>query len=55
MIYYRGFAFEWIDYRKDFRVFDPKHPEQTCAYENSLEEGKKHIDDLYALWEKNEQ
>ena len=47
MIFYRGFVVEWIDYRKDFRVYDPKYPYQTCAYEDSFSSAKKHIDEEY--------
>lgn len=55
MIYYRGFVIEWIDYRKDFRVYDPKHPNQTCAYEDSFQSAKEHIDFEYSRWEENEE
>lgn len=54
MIFYRGYVFEWVDYMKAFRVYDPKHPEQTCAYEKNFQQGKKNIDFLHFLYEENE-
>lgn len=44
MIFYRGFVIEWIDYRNDCRIYDPKHPYSTVAYEDSFEEAKRGID-----------
>lgn len=32
---------EWIPYRKDYRLYDPRHPEQTVAYVDSLEEAER--------------
>lgn len=49
MIFYRGYVVEWIDYRKDFRVYDPKYPNQTVAYEDSFQSAKKNIDFFYFL------
>ncbi len=28
---------EWINYMKAYRLYDPKNPQQTVAYEDSLE------------------
>ena len=45
MIFYRGYVIEWIDYRKDFRIYDPKYPNQTVAYmEGPLSNVKADID-----------
>lgn len=32
---------EWIDYRHDFRLYDPEYPNQTMAYADDLEEERK--------------
>lgn len=55
MIYYRGFVIEYIDYRKDFRVYDPNYPQQTCAYVDSYREAKENIDYMYSRWDDNEE
>ena len=45
MIFYRGYVIEWIDYRNDYRIYDPKHPNWTVAYaDGPLENVKKEID-----------
>lgn len=31
---------EWIDYRDAYRLYDPKYPQQTIAYEDDLDEAK---------------
>lgn len=28
---------EWIPYMKAYRIYDPKHPQQTIAYEGDLD------------------
>ncbi len=52
MIFYRGYVVEWIDYRKDFRIYKPEHPEQTVAYMDGpfssiKEEIDFHIDTMH--------
>ena len=45
MIFYRGYVIEWIDYRNDFRIINPKYPYQTVAYiDGPLENVKRDID-----------
>ena len=44
MIFYRGFVVEFVDYRNDYRIYNPKYPNQTVAYEDSFENAKKGID-----------
>lgn len=31
---------EWIDYMDSYRLYDPKYPQQTIAYEDDLDEAK---------------
>ena len=33
---------EWITYMKAYRLYDPRHPQQTVAYEDSEEAAKEH-------------
>ena len=35
-IKYKGYIIDYIDYRKGYRIYDPKHPAQTVAYEDYL-------------------
>lgn len=44
MLLYRGYVIEWIDYRDDYRVYNIKYPQQTVAYEDTIDEAKKGID-----------
>lgn len=30
----------WVEYMDAYRLFDPKHPEQTIAYEEDLDEAE---------------
>ena len=32
---------EWINYMKVYRLYNPKHPKDTVAYENDLNTAKK--------------
>lgn len=32
---------EWIDYMKAYRLYNPKYPQQTVAYEEDLEVAEK--------------
>lgn len=32
---------EWIGYMKSYRIYDPRKPEQTIAYEESVEAAEK--------------
>lgn len=36
---------EWIGYMDAYRLYDPKKPENTIAYEESLEEAEKRCAD----------
>lgn len=42
---YKGYTIEFIDYRGDYRVYDPVYPQQTIAYEDSIESAKMGIDE----------
>lgn len=42
---YKGYMIEFIENRGDYRVYDPVHPEQTIAYEDSLEAARTGIDE----------
>lgn len=45
MIMYRGYVVEFIEYRGDYRIYNPEHPNQTVAYvEGPLMNVKKDID-----------
>lgn len=33
---------EWISYMKTYRIYDPKYPQQTVAYEDDLDEAEQH-------------
>lgn len=32
---------EWVNYMGAFRLYDPKHPEQTVAYVDSMEDAER--------------
>lgn len=33
---------EWLIWMEAYRLYDPKHPQQTVAYEDNLEDAEKH-------------
>ena len=43
--HYRRYVIEYIDYREDYRIYDPKAPYQTIAYVDSIEEAMRGIDE----------
>ena len=46
-ILYRGFAIDWADYMDAYRVYDPRHPQQTLAYADTIESAKEHLDEHF--------
>lgn len=44
---YKGYAIEYIDYRGDYRIFDPSVRSGTFNYAASVEEARQVIDDFY--------
>jgi len=44
-IKYKGYIIDYIDYRKGYRIYDPKYPAQTVAYEDYLEDAYRGIDE----------
>ena len=44
---YKGYAIEYVDYRGDYRIFDPSSHSGTFNYVASVEEARQVIDDFY--------
>lgn len=42
---YNGYIIEFIEHRGDYRIYDPRYPAQTIAYEDSIEEAKQGIEE----------
>lgn len=41
---------DWVEFMKAYRVYDPKHPQQTIAYEEDLDVAEKRAkEDGYTL------
>ena len=43
--YYKGHVIEWIEDRGAYRVYEEKHPEQTCFYADNIREAYEIIDE----------
>ena len=43
---YKGYAIEYVDYRGDYRIFDPSVRSGSFNYAASIEEARKAIDEL---------
>lgn len=43
---YKGYAIEYVDYRGDYRIYDPSVKAGVFNYADSIEEAKRAIDEL---------
>ena len=51
-VQYRGFVFEWDEWQALWRVYFEGRPQDTVAYEDSIEKAKSEIDEYLGTTEK---